>query len=176
MGGIRFKSPSAGVTSTPLHSAKMLRKVQFGHGNLEPLFRGERSPWNLGPGPTTGKMLLNSSHIPLFRGRLHRYFGGPSYWFPEMLKYNLLKEDLTVHGVGPLPIEVSNPLTAPFCRMKHDLSFLPKQESRFFMPPKSPAPGLVLGQDGISHQGRGELVHSAKCYENRNPLRGKTRL
>ena len=61
------------------------------------------------------------------------------------------------------------------------MSFLRKQESRLVpaqagiqpssrengnlgcgVSPKSPSPGLAFGQAGLSHQGRGELLHSAK--------------
>ena len=42
------------------------------------------------------------------------------------------------------------------------MSFLRKQESRLPMPLKSPSPGLAFGQAGLSHQGRGDLLHSAK--------------
>ena len=53
------------------------------------------------------------------------------------------------------------------------MSFLRKQESRVFMPPKSPSPGLAFGQAGLS-TARGEAVclirlNSSKIF---NPFLG----
>ena len=36
------------------------------------------------------------------------------------------------------------------------------QESSLLVASKSPSPGLAEGQAGLSHQGRGVLLHSAK--------------
>ena len=45
-----------------------------------------------------------------------------------------------------------------------DVSFLRKQESRYLVLPKSPSPGGAAGTAGLSHKGRGELLHSAKVF------------
>ena len=42
------------------------------------------------------------------------------------------------------------------------MSFLRKQESRLLGPQKSPSPGGAFGTAGLSLQGRGGLLHSAK--------------
>jgi len=46
---------------------------------------------------------------------------------------------------------------------------LRKQESSLLVPSKSPSPVPPFGQAGLSHQGRGVLLHSAKVLRNCHP-------
>ena len=50
------------------------------------------------------------------------------------------------------------------------MSFLRKQESSGLVPLKSPSPGGAEGTAGLSHQGRGELLHSAKVLPKNQAL------
>ena len=50
------------------------------------------------------------------------------------------------------------------------MSFLRKQESRLLRPPKSPSAGFGSASAGLSRQGRGDLLHSAKMFPFRKSL------